>query len=76
MRPKRYIVWSKDQIELHDPFQRKWYIKQVLTYGRTEDIIALDWDEVKRLLPELDLPLHIRRLWENYFNAQVQGNNK
>ncbi len=69
MHPKRYIVWSKDEIDLNDPFQRKWYIKQVLTYGRTEDIVALDWDEVKRLLPELDLPLHVRRLWENYFNA-------
>jgi len=38
MEQKGYIVWSKDKINLKDPFQRKWYIKQTLTYGRTEDI--------------------------------------
>lgn len=69
MQPKRHIVWSKNKIDLSDPFQRKWYIKQVLTYGRTEDIALLDWEEVKKLLPELKLPPHIKRLWENYFNA-------
>lgn len=71
MKPKRYIVWSKNEIDLNDPFQRKWYIKQVLSYGRTDDIRALDWEEIKEMLPELDIPPHIRRLWENYFNAQV-----
>ncbi len=71
MKPKRYIVWSKNEIDLNDSFQRKWYMKQVLCYGRAEDIKALDWDEIKVMLPELDIPEHIRRLWENYFNAQV-----
>ncbi|OFW55353.1 MAG: hypothetical protein A2V52_04835 [Actinobacteria bacterium RBG_19FT_COMBO_54_7] len=69
MRPKRYIVWSTDEVDLDDPFQRKWYIKQVLTYGRAEDIAALDWDEIESLLPELDLPRHIKAMWEAYFNA-------
>ncbi|MBI5166243.1 MAG: hypothetical protein HY998_00695 [candidate division NC10 bacterium] len=68
MKPKRYIVWSTDkEIDLNDPWQRKWYINQVLTYGRAEDIAELDWDEVRRLLPELNLPLRVRRLWEDYF---------
>lgn len=71
MRPKRYIVWSKNEIDLKDPFQRKWYIKQVLTHGRAEDIADLDWEEVRKLLPELELPTNILRLWKNYFNAQV-----
>ncbi len=70
MRPKRYIVWSKNEINSHDPFQRKWYIKQVLTYGKAEDIASLDWEEIKELLSELDLPPYIKRLWNNYFNAQ------
>ncbi|MBI4547316.1 MAG: hypothetical protein HY707_05000 [Ignavibacteriae bacterium] len=70
MQPKRYIVWSKNEIDLSDPFQRKWYLKQVLMHGRSEDIAALDLDEIKKLLPEFDLPNHIRRLWENYFAAQ------
>lgn len=43
MRPKRYIVWSTEEVDLDDPFQKTWYIKQVLTHGRTEDIAALDW---------------------------------
>ncbi|HOJ39910.1 MAG TPA: hypothetical protein PKX93_07520 [bacterium] len=69
MIPKRYLVWSKREIDLREPFQRKWYIKQVLTHGRAEDVASLDWDEIKRLLPELDLPAEVRALWEAYFHA-------
>ena len=68
MQPKRYIVWSKNDIDLTDPWQRKWYIQQVLTHGRAEDVAELDWEEIERLLPELNLPKEIRSLWEDYFN--------
>ncbi|MCP4147857.1 MAG: hypothetical protein GY757_08910 [bacterium] len=71
MQPKRYIVWSKNDIDLDDPHQKKWYIRQVLTNGRAEDVAAIDWDEVKHYLPELNLPVNIRRLWESYFNAHA-----
>ena len=30
MRLERHIVWSTDMIDLNDPWQRKWYIQQVL----------------------------------------------
>lgn len=70
MRPKRYIVWSTDEVDLNDPFQKMWYIKQVLTHGRAEDIAALDWDELEPLLPDLDLPQEIAALWKDYFNAR------
>lgn len=69
MQAKRYIVWSKKEIDLNDPWQRKWYLKQVLTYGRAEDIAGLDWDEVKSVIDELDLPSDVRNLWKSYFNA-------
>jgi hypothetical protein len=73
IKPKRYIVWSTDkEINLDDPFQRKWYIQQVLTYGRTEDIMELDWEEVEKLLPELRLPETIKALWEEYFASKGQ----
>ena len=73
IKPKRYIVCSTDkEINLDDPFQRKWYIQQVLTYGRTEDIMELDWEEVMRLLPELRLPEAIKALWEEYFASKGQ----
>ncbi len=68
MQPKRYIVWSKNEIDLADPWQWKWYIQQVLTHGRAEDIAELDWEEIKKLLPELNLPKDVRSLWEDYFN--------
>lgn len=71
MQPKRYIVWSKNEIDLQDPFQKKWYYKQVLTHGRAEDVAAIDWEEIKKYLPGLNLPAHIERLWESYFDAQV-----
>jgi len=69
MKPKRYIVWSRNEIDLNDPWQKKWYMKQVLIHGRAEDIIKLDWNEVKSILKELDLPSNVKRLWEDYFNA-------
>jgi len=68
MKPKRYIVWSKKEIDLNDPWQRKWYMQQVLTHGRSEDVAELDWEEIKRLLPELNLPKEVRGLWEDYFD--------
>lgn len=69
MKPKRYIVWSKKEIDMNDPFQKKWYLKQVLLYGKSEDIRNIDWNEIKTLLPDLDLPSGIKKFWENYFNA-------
>ncbi len=72
MRPKRYIVWSTKELNLDDPFQRNWYIRQVLTRGRAEDVAALDWDELEGLLPQLDLPEEIANLWKEYFHAREQ----
>jgi hypothetical protein len=68
--PKRYIVWSKNDIDLDDPFQKLWYLRQVLTRGRAADVAELDWEELETLLPRLDLPPNIHRLWEDYFAAQ------
>jgi len=70
MRLERHIVWSTDMIDLNDPWQRKWYIQQVLTYGRSEDIVKLNWDEIRMLLGDINLPSYVKSLWESYFNAQ------
>ncbi len=70
MQPKRYIVWSKNEIDLEDPWQRKWYIQQVLTHGRSEDVIQLDWEEIGMFFREISLPYEVRSLWEDYFDAK------
>jgi hypothetical protein len=70
MRPKRYIVWSKHEIDLEDPWQRKWYIQQVLSHGRSEDVAQLDWEEIGMVLKEISLSQEVRNLWEDYFNAK------
>jgi len=75
MKPKTYIVWSKDEIDLSDPWQRKWYIKKVLTQGRAEDVAQLDWEEVKLLLNEPDIPRNIKILWEDYFSYVERKKN-
>ena len=69
----RHIVWSTDDLDLSDPFQRRWYIRQVLLHGRVEDVRALDLDEVARLLPDLHLPAHIDRLWRSYLERRPHG---
>ena len=65
--PPRHIVWSTTELDIDDPFQRQYYIRQVLLHGRAEDIRTLDLGEVARLLPELRLPTHVHSLWERYF---------
>ncbi|AEH44104.1 hypothetical protein Thein_0219 [Thermodesulfatator indicus DSM 15286] len=70
VKPPRHIVWSTDTLDLSDPFQRHWYIRQVLLHGRAEDIRKLDLDEVEQLLDSLDLPEDIARLWRAFFKAR------
>jgi lysyl-tRNA synthetase class II len=69
IKPKRYIVWSVDEIDLDNPWQRKWYIQQVLTHGRTEDVQELDLEEVRKLLPDLTLPVEVRSVWNEIFSC-------
>jgi hypothetical protein len=74
IHPQRHIVWSTDQIDLSDPFQRRWYLRQVLIHGLSEDIRRLDLAEIKRELANLDLPPEIFSLWKSYFMADhVEG---
>lgn len=68
--PPRHIVWSTDHVDLADPFQRKWYIRQVIEHGRAEDIATLDLAEVDALLGELHLPRHLRDLWADFLEAR------
>lgn len=70
IRPPVHIVWSTDEIDLDDPFQRRWYIQQVLINGRMEDVRKLDLSEVALILDELNLPEDVRSLWVNYFKVR------
>jgi hypothetical protein len=62
----RHIVWSTDRLDLADPFQRKWYIRQVIEHGKAEDVANLDLAEVARLLDELNLPPYLHSLWSRF----------
>lgn len=74
LRPPTYIVWSTDQVDLSDPFQRRWYLQQVLTHGRAEDIRTLDLDEIAAELDEMILPEDVRSLWQRFLEARnAQG---
>ena len=70
MKIPKHIVWSFDRVEsldLDQPENRQWWIKQVLMNGRMEDIRSLDFEEVEKLLPDLYLPRPIKKLWSDYF---------
>jgi hypothetical protein len=68
--PPRHIVWSTDHVDLDDPFQRKWYIRQVIEHGRAADIARLDLDEVAALLDELGLPEPLYSLWSRFLERR------
>ena len=70
LRPPIYIVWSTDKIDLSDPFQLRWYMQQVLTHGRMEDIRALDLKEVAAALDNLSLPKDVRSLWQRFLELR------
>jgi len=66
INPPRHIVWSTDQVDLSDSFQRRWYLRQVLVYGRAEDIRLLDLKEIKVEIDGLNLPPEIFSLWKSF----------
>ena len=68
--PPRHLVWSTDTVDLANPFQRKQYIRQILTNGRAEDIKTLDLDEVSQLLDDLKLPREIYDLWRTFLELR------
>ena len=70
LRPPIYIVWSTDQVDLSDPFQLRWYMQQMLTHGRMEDIRALDLEEVAAALDNLSLPEDVRSLWQRFLELR------
>jgi hypothetical protein len=71
--PPPHIVWSTDSLDLADPFQRKWYIQQVLLHGRAQDIRSLDLGEVASLLDDLTLPPHLYKLWKAFLEVRVHA---
>jgi hypothetical protein len=74
LQPPKYIVWSTDHVDLSDPFQRRWYIQQVLSHGRVEDIRALKLDEIFAVLDEIILPEDVRSLWQHFLESRhVEG---
>ena len=66
-RPPRHIVWSTDQLDLSDPFQRRWYMQQVLIHGQSDDIAHLDLAMLRQELDFLQLPTDIHALWAGFF---------
>jgi hypothetical protein len=47
-----------------------WYIQQVLTHGRAEDIRALKLDEIAAVLDEITLPEDVRSLWQQFLETR------
>jgi hypothetical protein len=74
IHPPAYIAWSTDQIDLSDPFQHRWYIQQVLTHGRAEDIRLLKLEEITAVLDAIILPEDVRSLWKRFLEIhRAQG---
>jgi len=66
IHPPCQLAWSTDTVDTADPFQRRWYLQQILTHGTAEDIRRVDLDEVAREIDALELPADIDRLWRTF----------
>jgi hypothetical protein len=69
----RHIVWSTDRLDLHDPFQKRWLLRQILMHGTSQDIRALNLEEIREELDHLDLPNEIASLWRRYLGHSDAG---
>ena len=68
--PPRHIVWSTDRLDLDDPFQHRWYLRQVIMHGRSDDIRDLNFEEIEQELDTLDLPSDLYQLWKKFLEAR------
>ena len=68
--PPRHLVWSTAEIDIADPFQRRWLLQQTLIHGTADDIRCLDLVEVAKQIDHLQLPAEIKRLWHSFLNNQ------
>lgn len=75
IHPPRHLVWSTDTIDLSDPFQKRWLLRQTLMHGRAEDIRALELEDIRRELDQLDLPEETKSLWQRYLEYLDDRNN-
>lgn len=71
--PPPHIVWSTQHLDLADSFQRGWYLRQVLSHGRTADTRNLDLGEVEHALDTLQLPAEIWQLWKRFLESRAKG---
>ena len=70
IKPPRHLVWSTDEVDLDNPFQRRWFLTQVLTHGLAEDIRQLDFTEVAREIDNLHLPKEVESLWRTFLDKR------
>ena len=75
VHPPRHLVWSTDAVDLSDPFQKRWLLRQTLMHGRAEDVRALNIEEIRLELDRLDLPKEIDSLWRRYLEHLDAGSN-
>ena len=73
VHPPRHLVWSTDEVDLGNPFQKRWLLRQTLMHGRAEDVRALDIEEIRLELDQLDLPKEIESLWRRYLEHLDAG---
>jgi hypothetical protein len=70
IKPPRHLVWSTDEVDLDNPFQRRWFLTQVLTHGLAEDIRQLDLEEAAREIDNLHLPKEVESLWRTFLDKR------
>jgi hypothetical protein len=75
VHPPRHLVWSTDTIDLSDPFQKRWLLRQILMHGRAEDVRTLPLEVIKQELDQLNLPKEIQGLWHRYLEYQDARND-
>jgi len=74
MKIKEKFLWDYD----FSPEERKskdfkrWYFSRVLTRGNLSEVRDLGYNNIKSMLPTLNLPNKVRTFWNFFFQNESQ----
>lgn len=74
MKVRKRYLWDVDVAPGEEQTEsfRRFYVERILQGGTMEDIRDIGLPEIRRLLPDLNLPRVIRDFWESYFRRHPE----
>lgn len=69
------LIWDYDWKEEDYKTEKffKWYLARVLSYGTAKDLKYIDFEVIRKYLPELNVPRRIFKFWARNLNLKEES---